>query len=132
MSCPRFLLLGEEAHISHVAPAILQFFDHLPTIVMDLASINNDPNRFSDSSSLVHKIEEARQSMPSIIYLRNINSWWNLIDESAKQVLILSFESLDMSRNTQIFIFGTASCTYNDLSPEVRTSSMFFPFISCK
>lgn len=125
LSCPRFLLFGKEgqAHISHIAPAVLQAFDHLPVIVMDLATINEDLNRFSDSSSLVHKVEEARQSMPSIIYLRNLTSWWNLIEDPAKQVLTSSLESLDTSSNAKIFIFGTATAhTYLELPSKVSIS----------
>ncbi|KAK6637077.1 hypothetical protein RUM43_010751 [Polyplax serrata] len=131
LRCPRFLLIGKEgqAHITHLAPAVLQSFDHLPVVVMDLTTINEDANRISDSGSLVHKIEEARQSMPSITYLRNITSWWNLIDDTAKQVLISSLESLDSSATTKIFIFGTASVEcYNDLPPEIKE---IFPKKKC-
>lgn len=118
--------MGKEgqAHVSHIAPAVLQAFDHLPVIVMDLTTINEDVNRTSDSCSLVHKVEEARQSTPSITYLRNITAWWNLIDDTAKQVLLSSLESLDTSRNTKIFIFGTASASsYADLPPEVSVTN---------
>ncbi|KAL0276243.1 UNVERIFIED_CONTAM: hypothetical protein PYX00_003851 [Menopon gallinae] len=117
LSCPRFLMISKSghSHVQHLAPAILHNFDHLPVTQIDLQALNEYCNK-----NIMQKLEEARQTMPCIIYLRDMPSWWNLIDESTRQILISSVESFDTCSSSQIFLFGTINgpC-YEDLPSDV-------------
>lgn len=109
-----------QGHVSHIAPAILHHFDHLPVTVVDLSSINDQNLRNSEASSLLQKIREARQSMPGILYFPDITSWWESIEETARMVLVASIDKLDASNNSQLFILATVnSSNYENLPVSV-------------
>lgn len=60
----------------------------------------------------------ARRNLPSLIYIPDILTWWDLVDEAARIVFTSLMQSLDRSVNMLIMV--TANCSRKDLPADVR------------
>lgn len=111
----------EQEYLSRIGPAILHHFDHLPVTVLDLSTINDQNIRSSEPGSVMQKIKEARSSMPGILYLPDIASWWNVIENATSMVIMSSIEKLDTNNSCQLFLLATANVpSYEKLPMDVQ------------
>lgn len=60
---------------------------------------------------------EARKNIPSIIYIPNLDKWWELVTETARVIFISQLSQLNP--HTPILLFATANKPYEDLPDEV-------------
>jgi SpoVK/Ycf46/Vps4 family AAA+-type ATPase len=61
---------------------------------------------------------EARRNVPSVIYIPNIDNWWDLVSETVKAILDAQLSHLDP--NIPILLLATADTTYDNLPAEVN------------
>jgi len=80
-----------------------------------------DPSAASPEAALVHLIAEARRASPAILYLPNLQLWW----ETAPTSLQATLQSLldDLPTSIPLFFLATANCPAVELSDDV--SSVF-------
>ncbi|XP_046386414.1 ATPase family AAA domain-containing protein 2-like [Ischnura elegans] len=118
--CPHFLLVGspKQGHTDHLAPAMLHCLEDLPVTTLDIMSLFETSAR-TPEEALIHKMKEARQSLPGVIYLPDICGWWNLVDEAARTVFLTIVRELD-AENLPILLLATAHEKYGLLPGEIQ------------
>ncbi|KAL2716539.1 ATPase family AAA domain-containing protein 2-like isoform X1 [Vespula squamosa] len=119
-ACPRILLCGEDdSHTRHLGPALLHELDHLPCHVLDVTTLFEETGRAAEET-IIQKVKAARRTLPSLLYIPDILSWWNLVDETARVV----FASLmrDLDNTVYMLILATANSSYENLPSEVKNS----------
>lgn len=138
---PRILLCGSEGvGLDHLGPAILHELEKFPVHALGLPSLLSDPSAKMPEEALVHIFGEARRTTPSILYLPNLDLWWDNAHEQLRAVLVTLLEELpselpilllatssglpaDMDGRYQIF---TERCIYKVDGPTVEDRSWFF------
>lgn len=60
---------------------------------------------------------EAKRNIPSIIYIPNLDKWWELVSETVRVILLSQMTQLNP--NTPILLLATADKLYQDLPDEV-------------
>jgi len=63
-------------------------------------------------------IKTARRTLPALLYVPGILTWWSLVDETARVVFNSLLRGLD--RSVHILVLMTAHCQHVDLPPEVN------------
>nr|XP_050847571.1 LOW QUALITY PROTEIN: ATPase family AAA domain-containing protein 2-like [Vespula vulgaris] len=119
-ACPRILLCGvDDSHTRHLGPALLHELDHLPCHVLDVTTLFEETGRAAEET-IIQKVKAARRTLPSLLYIPDILSWWNLVDETARVV----FASLmrDLDNTVYMLILATANSSYENLPLEVKNS----------
>ncbi|KAK2577984.1 hypothetical protein KPH14_008416 [Odynerus spinipes] len=119
-TCPRILLCGEDdSHTRHLGPALLHELDHLPCHVLDVTTLFEETGRAAEET-IIQRVKAARRTLPSLLYVPDVLTWWNLVDETARVVFISLMRDLDSSVN--MLIITTANSSYKDLPSEIRDS----------
>ena len=105
----------------YVAAALLHALEELPCHAIGLPELLADPSAASPEAALVHLIAEARRASPAILYLPNLQLWW----ETAPTSLQATLQSLldDLPTSIPLFFLATANCPAGELSDAV--SSVF-------
>ena len=105
----------------YVAAALLHALEELPCHAIGLPELLADPSAASPEAALVHLIAEARRASPAILYLPNLQLWW----ETAPTSLQATLQSLldDLPISIPLFFLATANCPAGELSDDV--SSVF-------
>ncbi|XP_066591635.1 ATPase family AAA domain-containing protein 2-like [Prorops nasuta] len=116
-NCPRILLCGnDDSHTRHLGPALLHNLEHLPCHILDVTSLFEETGRAAEES-IILKMKAARRSLPSLLYVPDILSWWSLVDEAARVVFTSLIRDLDRSIN--MLIITTATCASHEIPPEI-------------
>ncbi|KAJ8947870.1 hypothetical protein NQ318_010016 [Aromia moschata] len=108
----------EHGQTLHLAPAILFRMEHIPAYFLDLPTLFREPG-VSVEQACIQVFNEARRNVPSIIYIPNIDIWWELVTETIRAILIGQLTQLDP--NIPILFLATAGKLYKDLPEEVRS-----------
>lgn len=66
----------------------------------------------------VQRMRQARQHLPGVLYLPDLTSWWDLVDDATRAVFLTLAGRLDGS--TPLLVLATAHCPYRELPPNVR------------
>eukprot|EP01137_Pigoraptor_chileana_P006125 Opistho-2@50106 len=92
----RLLILGTQnnATASTVAPAVLHRLEHIPVISIDYVALVSDAAARSPEEALGAAFREARRVAPSVVYMPNASSWWNVASESLRSCLRLLLDAL--------------------------------------
>ncbi|XP_043784372.1 ATPase family AAA domain-containing protein 2-like [Apis laboriosa] len=116
-SCPRILLCGDDdSHTRHLGPALLHSLEHLPCHLLDITTLFEETGKAAEEA-LIQKMKMARRNLPSLIYIPDILTWWDLVDEAARIVFTSLMQSLDRSVNMLIMV--TANCSRKDLPADI-------------
>ncbi|XP_023246279.1 ATPase family AAA domain-containing protein 2-like [Copidosoma floridanum] len=116
-NCPRLLLCGlDDCHTRHLGPAVLHTLEHLPCHVLDVTTLFEETGRAVEES-IIQKVKTARHTLPSLLYVPDILSWWDLVDEAARVVFVSLLRNLD--RSVHVFVLTTARCAQNELPIEI-------------
>jgi SpoVK/Ycf46/Vps4 family AAA+-type ATPase len=116
----QLLLLGDGPDCGqtlHLAPAILYKMEHIHAYMLDLATLFKETGR-SPEETCIQVFNEARRNVPSVIYIPNIDNWWDLVSETVKAILDAQLSHLDP--NIPILLLATADTTYDNLPAEVN------------
>lgn len=118
-SCSRILLCGEDSsHTRHLGPALLHTLEHLPCHILDVTTLFEETGRAVEEA-IIQKVKTARHTLPSLLYVPDIMSWWDLVDEAARVVFTSLMRGLD--RSVYMLIVTTASSSHSNLPSEITT-----------
>lgn len=119
---PRLLLCGkEEAGIEHLGPAVLHELEKFPVHSLSLPSLLSDMGSRTPEEALVNIFREARRTTPAVLYLPQIELWWETAHAQLRTVLLMLLAELPS--NLPLLLLATAKVYHNEL--EERTSSIF-------
>lgn len=66
---------------------------------------------------ILQKVKTARRTLPSLLYVPDILSWWELVDETARIVFTSLMKGLDQS--VYMLVLATIDCTQADIPSEI-------------
>ncbi|XP_031785663.1 ATPase family AAA domain-containing protein 2-like isoform X2 [Nasonia vitripennis] len=116
-NCPRILLCGtDDCHTRHLGPAVLHTLEHLPCHILDVTTLFEETGRAAEES-IIQKVKAARHTLPSLLYVPDVLSWWDLVEEAGRVVFTSLIRSLD--RSVHILVLITAKCSRQDLPQEI-------------
>ncbi|KAM1989898.1 hypothetical protein ACFX15_031208 [Malus domestica] len=105
---PRLLLCGGEGSgLDHLGPAVLHELEKFPVHSLGLPSLLSDPSAKTPEEALVHIFGEARRTTPSILYLPQLNIWWETAHEQLRAVLLTLLE--EFPSDLPILLLATSS-----------------------
>ncbi|KAK0181420.1 hypothetical protein PV327_003708 [Microctonus hyperodae] len=117
VSSPRMILCGiDNCHTRHLAPALLHNLEHLPCHVLDVTALFEETGRAVEET-IIQKIKTARRTLPSLLYVPDILSWWELVDETARIVFTSLMKGLDQS--VYMLVLATIDCAQADIPSEI-------------
>lgn len=126
----------DHGHTSHLAPAILFKMEHIHAYLLDITVLYQETGRSAEEACIqvspylnyhfIHYAKdisfkvfnEARRNIPSIIYIPNLDKWWELVTETVRVILISQMAQLNP--NTPILLLATADKLYENLPDEVQ------------
>ncbi|KYN05964.1 ATPase family AAA domain-containing protein 2B [Cyphomyrmex costatus] len=83
-ACPRILLCGEDdSHTRHLGPALLHTLEHLPCHILDVTTLFEETGKAAEEA-MIQKIKTARRTLPALLYMPGVLTWWDLVDETAR------------------------------------------------
>ncbi|XP_025158020.1 ATPase family AAA domain-containing protein 2 [Harpegnathos saltator] len=116
--CPRILLCGnDDSHTRHLGPALLHTLEHLPCHVLDVTTLFEETGKAAEEA-MIQKMKTARRTLPALLYVPGILTWWDLVDETARVVFTSLMRGLD--RSVHMLVLMTAHCRHIDLPPEIK------------
>ncbi|XP_012525576.1 ATPase family AAA domain-containing protein 2 isoform X2 [Monomorium pharaonis] len=115
--CPRILLCGDdESHTRHLGPALLHTLEHLPCHILDVTTLFEETGKAAEEA-MIQKIKTARRTLPALLYMPGVLTWWDLVDETARVIFTSLMRGLD--RSVHMLVLMTAHCRHVDLPPEI-------------
>lgn len=108
---------AEHGQTSHLAPAVLFQMEHIHSYLLDVATLYRETGR-SPEEACIQVFHEAKRNVPSIIYIPNIDKWWDLVGETVHALLVSQLSQLDP--NIPILFMATADTEFKSLPEEVR------------
>ncbi|GLJ11480.1 hypothetical protein SUGI_0168500 [Cryptomeria japonica] len=117
---PRLLLCGKEgAGLDHIGPAVLHELERFPVHCLGLPSLLSDPNARTPKEALVHIVGEARRTTPSILYLPQLQLWWETAHDQLRAVLLSILEELPS--DLPLLLLATSSVPSDELDGEAAS-----------
>ncbi|XP_060536537.1 ATPase family AAA domain-containing protein 2-like isoform X2 [Cylas formicarius] len=118
---PAQLLLSghgpQHGQTTHVAPAILFKMEHIHAYLLDLATLFREPGRTPEEACL-QVFHEAKRNVPSIIYIPNIDQWWELVTETVRAIVTSQLSQIDP--NVPFLFMATSCATYDNLPQQLK------------
>lgn len=90
--------------------------EHIHAYLLDITVLYQESGR-SAEEACIQVFNEARRNIPSIIYIPNLDKWWQLVTETVRVILVSQMSQLHP--NTPILLLATADELYEDLPNEV-------------
>ncbi|XP_046385794.1 ATPase family AAA domain-containing protein 2-like isoform X2 [Ischnura elegans] len=111
----RFILVGDhlQGQTTLLAPALLHSIDHMRFYVLDICTLYEECGR-SPEEAVIQVFREAQRNLPSIIYMPNIERWWNLVPETVHAVFLSRLHHLEPG--SRLLLLATADKRF-DLLP---------------
>ncbi|OBA19361.1 AAA-domain-containing protein [Metschnikowia bicuspidata var. bicuspidata NRRL YB-4993] len=120
---PHLLVCGERgAGQQYLGSAILNLLEGFQVQNLDLATIFSDVTR-TPELCIVQAFTEARRHQPSIIFISNIDTWFEVMPHSAKATLAGLLRNL--RSNERILLLGIAEKSHNELDHEMKIALGF-------
>ncbi|XP_057845633.2 ATPase family AAA domain-containing protein At1g05910-like [Cryptomeria japonica] len=117
---PRLLLCGKEgAGLDHIGPAVLHELERFPVHCLGLPSLLSDPSARTPEEALVHIVGEARRTTPSILYLPQLQLWWETAHDQLRAVLLSILEELPS--DLPLLLLATSSVPSDELDGEAAS-----------
>lgn len=116
---PHLLICGERgAGQQYLGAAVLNLLEGFQVQNLDLASAFSDTTR-TPELFIVQTFIEARRHQPSIIFIPNIDTWFDVMPHSAKAILAGLLRNL--RSNEKILLLGISDTHLDDLDSEVKS-----------
>lgn len=120
---PHLLICGERGSgQQYLGAAILNLLEGFQVQNLDLATMFGDVTR-TPELCIVQTFIEARRHQPSIIFIPNIDTWFDVMPHSAKAVLSGLLRNL--RSNEKILLLGISERTYDELDTEIKLTLGF-------
>lgn len=120
---PHLLICGEKGSgQQYLGAAILNLLEGFQVQNLDLATMFGDVTR-TPELCIVQTFIEARRHQPSIIFIPNIDTWFDVMPHSAKATLSGLLRNL--RSNEKILLLGIAERAYEDLDTEIKLTLGF-------
>ncbi|KAH9324038.1 hypothetical protein KI387_004216, partial [Taxus chinensis] len=120
---PRILLCGKEgAGLDHIGPAVLHDLERFPVHSLGLPSLLSDLSAKTPEEALVHIVGEARRTTPSILYLPQLQLWWETAHDQLRAVLLTLLQELPS--DLPVLLLATSSVPSDELDGEA--AALFF------
>lgn len=101
---PRMLICGEPGNgQQYLGAAVLNYLEGFNVQSLDLSSLFGDSTR-SIENAIIQTFVEARRHKPSIIFIPNVDIWYETIPDSAKSTFAGLLRSL--SSNERVLLLG--------------------------
>ena len=86
---PRILVSGSSGQglTTYILPAVLHYLEKLPCHKLNIPSIFSNSVR-TPEEALLHTINEAKRTVPSVLYIPRIDKLWRIMSESAKETFL--------------------------------------------
>ncbi|KAK4637216.1 Tat-binding 7 [Fulvia fulva] len=124
---PRLLIKG---HVGmgqqYLGAALLTKFEGLHVQNFDMATLMKDSSR-SPEAAVVQLFEEVKRHKPSVIYIPNVNIWWDTLADSVKRTFVGLLRSLPP--NDPVLLLGMMEL-YQDDEPDPHMLRDLFGFAS--
>ncbi|XP_008549538.1 ATPase family AAA domain-containing protein 2 isoform X2 [Microplitis demolitor] len=97
--------------------ALLYQMEHVFVQPLDVSTLFAESAR-TPEEICVQVFNEASRKIPSIIYIRSIDQWWQLLPETVKAVFMCRITTLDPC--LPVLILATSDVPYSDLVPQLK------------
>lgn len=112
---PRLLICGDEGMgQEYVGAAVLHHLEGFHVQSFDLGTLFSDSTR-TPEAALVQLMVEAKRHTPSVIYIPNLETWYETISDAAKSTFSGILRSLKPTDS--VLVVGLCEARYSDLSP---------------
>ncbi|KAG7666198.1 YTA7 [[Candida] subhashii] len=117
--CRPHLLIGGApgSGQQYLAQAILNYLEGFQVQSLDMGTIFGDPTRTPDSI-VVQAFIEARRHQPSIIFIPNIDIWFQIVPGSARATLLSLIRNLNSSE--RVLMLGISEIGISELDEEIK------------
>ncbi len=115
---PRILITGDAGlGQQYISGAILHHLEGFQVQSLDLGTLLGDSTR-TPEATMIQIFIEARRHKPSVIFIPNIEIWFNAISDSAR----LTFASLlrNLLPSEKILVLGISDLNLNDINPGIK------------
>ncbi|GLJ11502.1 hypothetical protein SUGI_0169010 [Cryptomeria japonica] len=117
---PRLLLCVKEgAGLDHIGSAVLHELERFPVHCLGLPSLLSDPSAWTPEEALVHIMGEARRTTPSILYLPQLQLWWETAHDQLRALLLSILEELPS--DLPLLLLATSSVPSDELDGEAAS-----------
>ncbi|CAK7900983.1 ATPase histone chaperone Yta7p [[Candida] anglica] len=115
---PHLLICGDQGNgQQYISAAILNHLEGFQVQSLDMGNTFGDASR-TPESSIVQAFIEARRHQPAVIFIPNIDIWFQVVPHSAKATLTGLLRSLNSSE--KILLLGVAETTMEHLDDDIR------------
>ncbi|KAK6199272.1 uncharacterized protein RJT21DRAFT_135810 [Scheffersomyces amazonensis] len=115
---PHLLVSGNEGNgQQYISGAILNYLEGFQVQSLDMGNIFGDATR-TPESTIVQAFIEARRSQPSILFIPNIDVWFDVVPHSARATLSSLLRSLKSSE--KILLLGVSETEECQLDSEIK------------
>lgn len=117
---PRLLLCGKEAAgLEHIGPAVLHELEKFPVHSLSLPSLLSDMGSRSPEEALVNIFREARRTTPAVLYLPQIELWWDTANTQLRAVLLMLLA--EFPSNLPVLFLATTKAPQAELEEQVAS-----------
>ncbi|CAH2353920.1 tat-binding homolog 7 [[Candida] railenensis] len=115
---PHLLICGEPGNgQQYLSSAILNELEGFQVQSLDMGNLFGDATR-TPESSIVQAFVEARRHQPSVIFIPNIDIWFQVVPASARATLSALLRTLNS--NEKILLLGVAETTMDMLDGDIK------------
>ncbi|XP_033914476.2 ATPase family AAA domain-containing protein 2-like isoform X2 [Acipenser ruthenus] len=116
---PRFLLAGRsgDGQSSHLAPAVLHVLEKFTVYTLGIAVLYG-VSTASPEETCAQLFCEAKRTSPSIMYLPNIDLWWDTMGAALKATFVSLLR--DIPSFSPILLLATCSSPHKKLHSEIQ------------
>ncbi|CAI5759706.1 unnamed protein product [Candida verbasci] len=115
---PHLLISGEEGNgQQYLSAAVLNHLEGFQVQSLDLGNMFGDTTK-TPESSIVQAFIEARRNQPSIIFLPNIDIWFQVLPDPARATLTSLLRGL--KSNEKVLLLGISETSLNELSNDIK------------
>ncbi|ODV98409.1 hypothetical protein PACTADRAFT_36955 [Pachysolen tannophilus NRRL Y-2460] len=115
---PRILISAQPGSGQiYIGSAILNYLEGFHVQSLDLSNLFNDSSR-SIESAIIQMFIEAKRHKPSVIYIPNVDIWYNAIPDASKSTLLSLLRSIQP--HDKILLLGISDLDYRYLSKDLK------------
>ncbi|KAL6451348.1 YTA7 ATPase histone chaperone YTA7 [Candida maltosa Xu316] len=115
---PHLLICGEEGNgQQYLSAAVLNHLEGFQVQSLDLGTMFGEPTR-TPESTIVQAFIEARRHQPAILFVPNIDIWFQVLPEPAKATLTSLLRGL--KSNEKLLLLGISETPIEELSSEIK------------
>nr|XP_018904780.1 PREDICTED: ATPase family AAA domain-containing protein 2-like isoform X2 [Bemisia tabaci] len=112
---PRLLITGSKVHINLLTSGLLHHIEHCPVHTLDVSCLFSVSAR-APEEAIIQIFSEMRRLLPCVLFIPEVNEFWDVIQPSVKAVLLSQIYNLDCT--SPLLIVATSSS--KKVSHEIR------------